>query len=235
MTVEAASKTVTAPKLTRREMMALRGLLLPHKLEKVGIRVEATISIEHQRLAGRYVLRGKECGGATSELGAYCGFVAEDGSALPWTQKIDTIGVNGVHAVVISPALVRVEVLRVEHTYDLLITRHSLQTAKEKGKKPRLVNEVIFEGRLGQLPLELWGRDKQLRGSVCPAFMTRSGEPFILPETFEEAVRSTVAGACCIGCRRHTHLLTQPRPRVEPAPVATTTEEVSPSSIAALS
>ena len=33
---------------------------------------------------------------------------------------------NGVHAIVVAPVLIRLEMLRIERTYDLLITRHSL-------------------------------------------------------------------------------------------------------------
>lgn len=195
---------------TRIEETAQRGLWLPAKLQRVGIRVEAGVSIEYQELARRYVLRGKESGGATNELGAYCSFVANDGQALGWTQKIDSIAVNGIHAVVIASALVRVEVFRVEHTYDLLITRHSMGSAEEPGRRPKLAGEIIFHGRLGQLPLDLWSRDKKLRGSVSPIFLSRSGESITLPEGFEDSVNRVVAGACCVGCRRHTHLLVAP-------------------------
>ena len=204
----------TTPKQNKREEMVRRGLWLPAKLQKVGIRVESGVSIEYQELARRHVLRGKESGGATSELGAYCSFVASDGQPLGWTQKIDTIAVNMVHAVVIAPALVRVEVLRVEHTYDLLITRHSLDGSEAPGRKPRLVSEIVFHERLGQLALDLWARDKQFRGSVCPAFFTRSGETLTLPEAFEDSVKRAVGGACCIGCR-HTHVLIAPKRHVQ--------------------
>jgi hypothetical protein len=211
MTQTTTQTSSMVPKRNKREELARRGFWLPTKLQRVGIHVEAGVSIEYQELARRYVLRGKESGGATSELGAYCSFVSSDGQPLGWTQKIDTIAVNRDHAIVIAPALVRVEVLRVEHTYELLITRHSLESPREEGRKPRLVNEIAFLGRLGQLALDLWARDKQFRGSVCPAFMTRSGEPEPVPDAFEESVKQAVAGACCIGCRRHTHVLIVPK------------------------
>ncbi len=204
----------TTPRLTKREELALRGFRLPNKLQKVGIRVEAGVSIEHQQLSGLYVLRGKESGGATSEFGAYCSFVGEDGVPLNWSQKIDTIAVNQVHAIVIRESLVRVEVFRVEHTYDVLVTRHSLSASEQENRKPKLSNEILFHGRLGHLALDLWSRDKSLRGSVSPAFLTRSGEPLTPPEIFEETIRRAVAGACCIGCRRHTHVLIATQSRV---------------------
>jgi hypothetical protein len=213
-TTKQQSLESTTRKLTKSEELALRGLRLPNRLQKVGIRVEAGVSVEHQQIAGLYVLRGKESGGATNEFGAYCSFVGDDGHPLGWTQKIDTIAVNQVHAIVISQSLVRVEIFRVEHTYDVLITRHSLSNSEPAGRRPKLVNEILFHGRLGYLALDLWERDKNLRGSVCPAFLTRSGETLTLPEMFEEAVKQAVAGACCIGCRRHTHVLCAPQRQV---------------------
>ena len=61
-----------------------------------------------------------------ADLGAYSSFVGERGETLAWLQRVDSIGVNGVHAIVVAPVLIRLEMLRIERTYDLLITRHSL-------------------------------------------------------------------------------------------------------------
>ena len=76
-------------------------------------------------LAKRYVLRGVESGGAVADIGAYSSFVNAEGNTLNWLQRVDSIGVNGVHAIVVAPVLVRVEMLRIQRTYDLLITRHT--------------------------------------------------------------------------------------------------------------
>jgi len=62
-----------------------------------------------------------ESGGAVADLGHI---------AALWTRSptdflaatLDSIAVNGVHAVVVSPALVRLHIVRVRRTYDLLIT-----------------------------------------------------------------------------------------------------------------
>jgi len=105
-------------------------------------------------VAKRHVLRGVESGSAVAELGAYCSFVDEHGNALLWLQRIDSIGVNGVHAVVVASVFVRVQMVRIQRTYDLLITRHSL-SATENGKK-----------------------------TVCPVFFSRSGEVIVLPGEF---------------------------------------------------
>src|SRR5689334_9277233 len=99
-----------------RELLARQGLRLPQttlaQLRKSGIYCQPSISIEHQHLAKRYVLRGIESGGAVADVGAYSSFAGEQGSVLPWLQRVDSIGVNGVHAIVVAPVLVRVQMLR---------------------------------------------------------------------------------------------------------------------------
>jgi hypothetical protein len=193
----------------QREILARQGLRLPaitlKRLQSAGIYCQPTVSIEHQHLARMYVLRGVESGGAVADLGAYSSFVAEDGNALPWLQRVDSIGVNGVHAIVITPVLVRVEMIRIERTYDLLITRHSL-TGSEPGRRPRLESSILFYGRRGSLGMELWGEDTEFRGAVCPVFYSRSGEALEVPSAFRWAAAKLTAGVCCVGCR-HCHVL----------------------------
>lgn len=195
------------------EILARQGLRLPpvtlKKLRNAGIYCQPSVSIEHQHLAKRYVLRGVESGGAVSDLGAYSSFVDEQGHALPWLQRVDSIGVNGVHAIVVAPVLARIEMVRIQRTYDLLITRHSLRV-HGAGQRPRLESSVLFYGRRGNLELELWGKDKEFRGAVQPLFYSRSGEVLAIPSEFKDTVSRISAAVCCIGCR-HCHVL---RPRV---------------------
>src|SRR5271156_6672125 len=124
------SQLTTHHRRVETDILARQGLRLPpitlKCLRTAGIYCRPSISIEHQHLAKRYVLRGVESGGAVADLGAYSSFVDEQGAVLSWLQRIDSIGVNGVHAIVVAPVLVRVQMLRIERTYDLLITRHSL-------------------------------------------------------------------------------------------------------------
>jgi hypothetical protein len=195
--------------LNRHELLALRGLRFPgitlQALQKAGIYSLASVSIEHQRSMNRYVIRGQESGGAVAEVGAYCGFVGEDGNPISWLQRVDTLAVNGIHARVVAAILVRVQVVRVLRTYDLLITKHTLRPVDGKGK-PALDNLIIFQGRQGTLELELWGKDDALRGRVCPEFLRKSGDALRLPSGFQDAVSRVVAGVTCLGCR-HTHML----------------------------
>jgi hypothetical protein len=205
------SAHATAPKhfLDQREVLARQGLRLPaltlKRLRGAGIYCQPSISIEHQHLAKRYVVRGVESGGAVADLGAYSSFVDEHGTALGWLQRVDSVGVNGVHAVVVAPVLVRVEMLRVERTYDLLITRHSLVTIGA-GQRPRLESSIAFYGRRGTLEMDLWGKDAAYRGSVAPIFYSRAGEIAVVPAEFQPAAALITAAVCCTGCR-HCHLL----------------------------
>jgi hypothetical protein len=195
------------------QILALRGLRLPaitlKGLQTAGIYCQPAVSIEHQHLARRYVLRGVESGGSVADLGAYCGFVDEDGQAMSWLQRVDSIAVNGVHGVVISTGLVRVQMLRVQRTYDLLITRHFLANVQE-GKRPWLESSILFYGRRGTLEMDLCSKDAEFRGAVRPVFYSRSGEPARLPGQFESAAIRITAAASCVGCG-HCHLL-GPRP-----------------------
>src|SRR5579863_324165 len=144
------------------EVLARQGLRLPpivlRRLRDAGIYCQPTVSIEHQNLAKKYVLRGVESGGAVAALGAYSSFVGERGEPLSWLQRVDSIGVNGVHAVVVAPVLTRLEMLRIERTYDLLITRHSLASVAGNAR-PQLESSILFYGRRGTLEMELWRND----------------------------------------------------------------------------
>jgi hypothetical protein len=197
---------------------ARRGLTLPRaalrKLAEVGVFTKAAPSLEHQHLAHRYVIRGVESGGAVEEIGHYVTFCGENGEPLSWLHPLDSIGVNGVHAVVIAPSLVRVEMFRRRHTYDLLITRHSPGSV-ENGKRPTLESKILFRAHDGYLALNLTKEQKNQRGSVMPAFHSRGGEPLVVPAKFEAAVKAAAHGSVCVGCS-HSHYLRAPEPERTP-------------------
>ncbi len=197
---------------------ARRGLILPRsavrKLGEVGIFAKAAVSLEHQHLARRYVIRGIESGGAVEGLGHYVIFCGEKGEPLAWLHPLDSIGVNGVHAVVIAPILARVEMFRRGHTYDLLITRHSPGPV-ENGKRPTLESRALFRAHDGYLALDLVKEHKNQRGSVMPTFHSRGGEPLSVPSKFEEAIKAIVNAVNCVPCG-HSHYLRAPEPEVPP-------------------
>ena len=120
--------------LSRHELRVLR---------ERGIFVQSAVSLEHQHLAKRYVVRGLESGGAVGDLGRYVTFAQPDGHPIGYLHPVEAIGVNGLHAVVIAPALVRVEMLRKERTHELLITQH-WPSEPIDGKRPVLESKVLF-------------------------------------------------------------------------------------------
>ena len=178
-------------------------------LQKRGIYCQPSVSIEHQHLAQRYVLRGVESGGAVADMGRSCAYLDADGNPAPWLQQIDSISGNGRHAIVISPELVRIEMLRIGHTYELAITRLWLKT--EEGRtRPAIATAPLFRGHHGSLTVELWNAEnKALRGTTAPVFYTAAGEVLDLPERFDEPIRKITGAVSCLGCK-HTHIAVAP-------------------------
>ena len=195
--------TETSNRLNREGIVALRGIRLPavarKQLRASGIYCQPAVSIEFQREHRSYVLRGVESGGAVSTIGAYCGFASLAGARLPWLQRVESVGVNGQHAIVVVPNLTRLHMFRSGNTCELLITAHELAPTLAS-VRPLLRNSIIFRGRNGTLgPL----------GSGCPEFLERAGDPMPIPAKFYDAVLRTVEGLCCCGCS-HAHVLGSP-------------------------
>lgn len=164
----------------------------------MGIYCQTWVTAERQDRAKRWVLRGVESGGSAKDFGRYISFFAEDGSRIEWLQKADRIGANGVHAIVIAEALVGVEMVRVDETYQLVIAKHRLGRPKTEGKRPPIESSVIFRGVDGQLS------EKLRKQGLAPAFLTRSGEVKAVPSEFLEAAKLVAAGVSCANCR-HVH------------------------------
>ena len=192
--------------------LAHRGIALARRvlrhLDELGIFAQSSVSLEHQHLAGRYVARGIEPGGAVKDLGRYVTFCGPDGEPLTYLHPIDSIGVNGVHAGVIAPVLVRIELFRAGRTCQLLITKHQPGKA-ENGRRPPLENSVLFRGMNGFLDRKQFGKEGDLSGSAMPRFWSRSGEQREIPLEFAAAVRGATTGATCVGCS-HAHCLVAP-------------------------
>jgi hypothetical protein len=178
-------------------------------LKERGIFVQSAISLEHQHLAKRYVVRGLESGGAVGDLGRYVTFTTEDGQPIEWLHPVEAIGVNGLHAVVVAPVLVRVETLRKGRTYELLITQHR-PGATSDGKRPPLETRLLFRGIHGRLDLDLSGKDKDKAGTVLPTFYSRAGEEVRIPKRFRQAVRAITGAVHCNGCF-HCHYVRPPQ------------------------
>jgi hypothetical protein len=200
--------------MARQKFTGAAGLPLARRavrmLKDRGIYAHSVVSVEHQQLAQRYVLRGLESGGSTGDVGRYVTFADEGGQPLEYLHPVEAIGVNGLHAVVISAAFVRVDMLRKGRTYELLITRHSLSSVTD-GRRPQLETGILFRGIHGRVELDLRGKDKAQAGNVVPTFYSLAGEVIAIPEKFLPLVRATTRGVNCIGCT-HAHYLRKPRP-----------------------
>ncbi len=200
--------------MAKQKFTGATGLPLPRRAVRVlkdrGIFAHPLLSVVHQQLAGRNMLRGLESGGSAGDIGRYVTFASEDGRPLEYLHPVESIAVNGVHGVVILPELVRVDLIRKGRTYELLITRHSLGNA-DNGTRPEPDTQILFRGIHGRLELDLCGKDKAKAGAVVPSFFSLGGEAVEIPERFMAAVRAAIKGANCTGCS-HAHFLRKPRP-----------------------
>ncbi|HZL67550.1 MAG TPA: hypothetical protein VFC29_09480 [Candidatus Limnocylindrales bacterium] len=182
-------------------------------LKERGILAHSPVSLEHQHLAKRYVVRGVESGGAVGEIGRYVTFTTEEGQPIEYLHPVEAIGVNGLHAVVVAPVLVRVEMLRTGRTYELLITQHR-PGATNDGKRPPLETRLLFRGIHGRLDLDLSGKDKDKAGTVLPTFYSRGGEEVRIPKRFRQSVRAITGAVHCNGCF-HCHYVRPPQKEEE--------------------
>jgi hypothetical protein len=178
-------------------------------LKERGIFAHSPVSLEHQHLAKRYVVRGLESGGAAGDVGRYVTFTQAAGQPVEYLHPVEAIGVNGLHAVVVAPVLVRVEMLRKGRTYELLITQHR-PGATNDGKRPPLETKVLFRGIHGRLELDLSGKDKSQAGAVLPVFYSLAGEEATIPRRFHGSVRAITKAVNCVGCS-HCHFSRAPK------------------------
>jgi len=213
--------------MSRQRFTGVAGLPLSRRAVRVlkdqGIFAHSLVSIEHQQLAQRYVVRALESGGSAGDVGRYVSFAGDEGQPLEYLHPVEAIGVNGLHAVVISPAVVRVDMLRKGRTYELLITHHSL-TAIQDGRRPLLETTILFRGIHGRVELDLCGKDKAQAGNVVPTFYSLAGEATVIPEKFLPVVRATTKGVNCSGCS-HAHYLRKPRRPAATSMVSDSTQQ----------
>ena len=149
------------------------------------------------------MVRGVESGGAAGDIGRYVTFAEEGGQAIECLHPVESIGVNGPHAVVVAPKLLRLDMLRKRRTYELLISRHAPSSA-DSGRRPLLQSEVLFRGVHGWLEVDLSPRNKAELSAALPAFYSLAGEELPVPPRFETAVRSLLIATNCSGCA-HSH------------------------------
>src|SRR6516225_8227326 len=194
-------------------------------LKERGIFVQSAVSLEHQHLAKRYVVRGLESGGAVGDLGRYLTFAQPDGRAVECLHPVEAIGVNGIHAVVVAPVLVRIEMVRKGRTYELLITQHR-PGEPLNGKRPALETKVLFRGNHGRLELDLAEKDKSQAGVIAPTFYSLAGEEVPIPKRFRAAVQAITKAVNCAGCS-HNHFVRARHDGESPAAVSTAATQQS--------
>jgi hypothetical protein len=196
----------------KHEILARRGLTLSRqvlkRLQGLGIVARSSVSLEYQQVAGRYVVRGIESGGAVRNLGRYVTFCGSDGEPLRYLHPLDAIGVNGVHAVIVAPVLVRVELFRAGRTCQMLITKHEPGNV-EGGRRPLMKNSLLFRGVNGFLDVDPLREEGRPEGPSLPRFWSRSGEEREIAPVFAAAVQAATKGASCVGCS-HAHFLAAP-------------------------
>ena len=199
--------------MRQKRSFAVLGLRLSRQalrvLKERGIYAHAPVSLEHQHLAKRYVVRGLESGGAAGDVGRYITFAQTDGHPVEYLHPVETIGVNGLHAVVVAPVLVRVEMLRKGQTYELLITQHRTG-AVSAGKRPSLETKLLFRGVHGRLDLDLSEKDKDRAGLALPVFYSLAGEELAIPKRFHEVIRAMTKAVNCEECS-HCHFGRAPK------------------------
>jgi hypothetical protein len=191
----------------KQTLLAHRGLTLPknalRRLKEVGIFAQAHVSLEHQHVSQKYVVRGVESGGAVRELGRYVTFCGLSGEQLPYLHLVDALGVNGVHAVVIAAVLIRIELFRTGRTCQLLISEHKPGQA-ENGTRLRLEGRILFRGVNGFLETDRLDERSGSGRSSIPRFWSRAGEEREVPVQLVRAVQAATEGTRCIGCG-HAH------------------------------
>ena len=175
------------------------------RLEEVGIYCRSEARLEYQQLGKRYVVHGTESGGAIREIGRYVTFCGPEGEPLEQLHPVDSLGVNGVHAVVVALVLVKVDMFRFGRTYQLLISKHQ-PSEVSNGKRPSLESTELFRGVDGFLALESTGRDNEKSEIALPVFYSRSGEKIEIPERFHAVIQAAVVALSCIHCT-HSHFL----------------------------
>jgi hypothetical protein len=224
----------------KNRLTAEMGLRLPQQairmLKDRGIYAYAPVSLEHQHLAARHVVRGIESGGSVGDLGRYVTFAAENGQPIDCLHQVDTIGVNGFHSIVIAPVIVRIDMLRIGRTYELLITRHKPSQTGD-AKRPNLRTNILYRGIHGRLEMD-FDQATAESGGLMPTFYSLAGEEFPIPKKFAQAVLAATRAANCTGCT-HSHYVRVARKVkfhvVGSAPVPSAKAEQSARTLPALS
>jgi hypothetical protein len=177
------------------------------ELRAAGIVARARMKVDFSSTHRRFVLCAEESGGATANVGHYCGFLPLAGDATFFVRPVTLAMTNTVHADVSAASLVSVEMLRYGTTYTLNIFLHWLTTAAGPDALPAHHQKLLFSAHRGVLSEPLWQEGKKAQAGVhLPAFHRRTGDPLLIPSALHEAVGAITDAVCCVGCRK-SHFL----------------------------
>jgi len=177
------------------------------ELRTAGIVARARMKVDFSSTHRRFVLCAEESGGATANLGHYCGFLPLTADPTFFVRPVTLAMPNTVHADVSAASLVSVEMLRYGTTYTLNIFLHWLSTAAGPDALPAHHQKLLFSAHRGVLSEPLWQEGKKAQAGVhLPAFHRRTGDPLLIPSALHEAVGAITDAVCCVGCRK-SHFL----------------------------
>ena len=177
------------------------------ELRVAGIVARARMKVDFSSTHRRFVLCAEESGGATANLGHYCGFLPLTADPTFFVRPVTLAMPNTVHADVSAASLVSVEMLRYGTTYTLNIFLHWLTTAASPDALPAHHQKLLFSAHRGVLSDPLWQEGKKAQAGVhLPAFHRRTGDPLFIPPALHEAVGAITDAVCCVGCRK-SHFL----------------------------
>jgi len=177
------------------------------ELRTAGIVARVRMKVDFSSTHRRFVLCAEESGGATANIGHYCGFLPVAGDPTFFARPVALAMPNTVHADVSAASLVSVEMLRYGTTYTLNIFLHWLTTAPGPEALPAHHQKMLFSAHRGVLSDPLWQDGKKAQAGVhIPAFHRRTGDPLLIPSALHEVVGAVTDAVCCVGCRK-SHFL----------------------------
>ena len=181
------------------------------ELRTAGIVARVRMKVDFSSTHRRFVLCAEESGGATANIGHYCGFLPLAGDPTFFARPVTLAMPNTVHADVSAASLVSIEMLRYGTTYTLNIFLHWLTTSQGPDVLPAHRQKLLFSANRGVLSQPLWQEGKTAQvGSLIPAFHRRTGDPLLIPTGLREAVGAITDAVCCVGCRKLVLMMETP-------------------------
>src|ERR1019366_8774127 len=141
------------------------------ELRTSGIVARARMKIDFSLTHRRFVLCAEESGGATDNIGHYCGFLPLAGDPTFFVRPVTLAMPNTVHSDVSAASLVSIEMLRYGTTYSVNVFLHWLTASPGRDVLPAHRQKLIFSANRGVLSRQLWQEGEGGQGGAyVPAF-----------------------------------------------------------------